>query len=317
MSKQGSGGIPLPIPTDPPPELLALLRGAHLEMTIPKAQWSKAIIYWRDNGKVLVSVPFTWQLSEARLLCRAFSDAGHEVFAGGPAVKLLPDFLKDVAKCNSIELDALPRHNPQATFTSRGCPRHCPFCAVPKIEGDLTELQDWTPKPVVCDNNLLACSQRHFDTVVDRLKGLKGIDFNQGLDARLLTQHHVDRLRELDITVLRFAWDETKLEAKVMTAIEQCLKVGFPRRKLRIYVLIGFNDMPEDALYRLQTMKDMGIWPNVQRFQPLDALKKNSFVAPGWTDLELRRMARYWNRQRWLEHVAYQDYDPRVKEVMV
>ena len=44
------------------------------------------------------------------------------------------------------------------------------------------------------------------------------------------------------------------------------------------------------------------------RYQPLDATEKNGYVAPGWTDAELRRMTRYYSRLRWLEHIPYEDY---------
>lgn len=42
--------------------------------------------------------------------------------AGGPAVSLMPEMLADVAELGG-EVDALPRHNPMATFTTRGCVR--------------------------------------------------------------------------------------------------------------------------------------------------------------------------------------------------
>ncbi|MBU2249138.1 MAG: hypothetical protein KKD77_20495, partial [Gammaproteobacteria bacterium] len=158
--------------------------------------WPKKQISWLDGNKAMLSVPFTWNLPAAYSSCVWFRQQGYEVHAGGPAVSLMPDYLKDVAIIGG-EVDALKHHNSEATFTSRGCIRNCPFCAVPKIEGELRELENWDPKPIICDNNLLACSKAHFDRVIDRLKPIRGVDFNQGLDARLLTVHHVGRLKEL------------------------------------------------------------------------------------------------------------------------
>ena len=114
-----------------------------------------------------MSVPFTWNLPQAYSLCVWYRQLGYRVRAGGPAVKLIPRYLAEVADIGG-EVDALKKHNPNATFTSRGCVRNCPFCAVPRIEGQLRELTDWEPKPIICDNNLLACSRRHFDLVIDR-----------------------------------------------------------------------------------------------------------------------------------------------------
>lgn len=220
---------------------------------------------------------------------------------------LMPDVLGGVAEVGD-RIDALPRHNPNATFTSRGCVRNCPFCAVPRIEGDLVEFRDWEPKPIVCDNNLLACSRRHFDRVIDSLKPLRGVDFNQGLDARLLTNHHLDRLRELDMAVIRFAWDDVRFERAVMDAINRTLRAGFPKSRIRVYVLIGFNDSPDDALYRLQTLKDMGIYPNPQRYNPLNTLVKDSYVGPNWTERKLRDFMRYWSRLNWTKQIRFADY---------
>ena len=234
---------------------------------------------------------------------------GYRVRAGGPAVDLMPDYLSDVAEVGG-EVDALARHNPKATFTSRGCTRKCEFCAVPVIEGDLRELRDgeWEPKPVVCDNNLLACSRTHFDEVVDSLKGMKGVDFNQGLDARLLTKYHADRLAELDCPLVRLAWDHIGLESRVMAAIELLTAAGFSKSRIKVYVLLGYDDTPEDALYRLQTLKDHDVFPNPQRYQPLDALEKNTYLNSDWSEWEMRRFMKYWSRLIWYWKIPFGEF---------
>ncbi len=264
--------------------------------------WLKGIVEWDGAGVVNISVPFTWLLPLASRRCQALTNLGYRVRVGGPAVALRPDYIR-CGEVGGDEPTALAHHNPLATFTSRGCVRQCAFCAVPRIEGDLRELDTWASKPIVCDNNLLACSERHFDRVIDSLKGISGVDFNQGLDARLLTAHHIERIRELSLYAVRFSWDNISDEAALMDAIRQ-----FPKRLTRVYVLIGFDDTPDDALYRLEALKALGIRPNVQRYQPLTALRKNEYVAPGWTEGELRRFARYWNRLRHLEHIPFVEY---------
>ncbi len=264
--------------------------------------WLKGCAEWQAGDIYNISVPFTWLLKRAETLAMRREMEGFKVRVGGPAVTLRPDMLPARWR-RWLCADALPHHNPDATFTSRGCIRQCPFCAVPRIEGDLRELATWDPKPIVCGNNLLACSVRHFDRVIDSLKGLTGVDFNQGLDARLLTAHHIARLKELDLYAVRFSWDAVADEQHVMDAIAR-----FPKKLVRLYVLIGFNDSPDDALYRLTSLKDRGIRPNVMRYQTLTALRRNDYVAPGWTEAELRRFSRYWNRLRWLEHVPFEEY---------
>lgn len=269
--------------------------------------WPKRIVEWTENGTAFLSVPFTWLLPEAYQRAVWLSRLGYQVRAGGPAVSLMPNYLIDVADIGG-EIDALPHHNPNATFTSRGCIRRCPFCAVPIIEGDLKELDYWEPKPIVCDNNLLACSRRHFDRVIDTLKSVPSIDFNQGLDARLFNQHHADRLTELDLAVVRLAWDHIKDEHAFRAAYRKLCRIGIPKRKITVYVLIGYKDTPEDALFRLSTIRNMGLRPFAMWYHPLDALAHNSYVAPGWTRSELVRYMRYWNNLRYTGSIPFEKF---------
>lgn len=271
------------------------------------SSWSKSIIQWRENERPFFSITFTWHLPEAFKVCQMFFNAGVKPLVGGDAVKLMPDYLKSVAEIGQ-DADCLYLHNPEATFTTRGCIRNCSFCAVPRIEGEFRELAEWEIKPIICDNNILASSNRHFSKVIDSLKSLKHIDFNQGLDARLLNAFHVSELQKLNLPMIRFSWDYTPTEPDIMAAIERMLKAGFPKSRINIYILIGHGDSPDDALYRFNTIKSLGIRPTPMRYQPLDALTFDSFVDKNWTEAELCKMRRYWFRQNWLSKVPYADF---------
>jgi len=269
-------------------------------------QWHKDIASWRMGKRLYLSVPFTWLLPKARALAKQHNG---EVFAGGPAVDLMPGQMADVADIET-PCPVLPlwMHNPLATFTTRGCVNKCSFCAVPKIEGDLRELTEWPVRPVVCDNNLLAASRSHFDWVIDRLKAMPYVDFNQGLDARLFKRHHATRIAELRGVKVRFAFDHANMETTVHDAIKLARSEGL--KDFGVYVLFGFKDTPDDAIYRLERVRELGIWPNPMRYQPLDALEKNSYIATGWTSSELKRVGRYYSRLRFLEHIRFSDYNP-------
>jgi len=169
-------------------------------------------------------------------------------------------------------------------------------------------LSDFEPKPAVCDNNFLACSKRHIQNVIQRFQSLRHIDFNQGLGASLLTSWHIEQLKTLDLQVIRLAWDYPSQELSVLSAIEELTFAGFPASKIRCYVLVGYKETPEEALYRCETLKALGVMPNVQRYQPLDTLKKNAFCPPQWDPKELLRFCRYWNRQNWLKKVPYKEF---------
>jgi len=98
-------------------------------------------------------------------------------------------------------------------------------------------------------------------------------------------------------------------EGSVKDAIDLCRQET--TKDIGVYVLIGYNDTPEDALYRLELVRSWDIRPNPMRFQPLDALEKNGYVyeAGGWTERELRNMVNYYSRLRWYEHIDYKDFE--------
>ncbi|MEO5361974.1 MAG: hypothetical protein H7843_16290 [Nitrospirota bacterium] len=266
--------------------------------------WKKGMVSWKIGKTLYLSVVFTWQLPAAKKLAKSWKG---KVIAGGPAVSVMPDYLRDVAACyTETVFPVLAHHNPMATFTTRGCPNNCSFCAVPKSEGEFRELEQWVVAPVVCDNNLLASSRQHFDSVIDRLKAMPYVDFNQGLDARHLTSHHLDRLSELRVTTLRFAFDHIDKETIIMNALSQAKRKGF--RDLRVYVLIGHEDTPEDAIYRLEIVRGAGALTNPMRYQPLYSVKKNEYVGDRWTENELKNVMRYYSRLIFLGHIPFDEY---------
>ena len=274
---------------------------------------------WIEGDAAYLSVVFSWQKQTAFQRAIWLRAQGYTVLVGGPAADYDPEFFRGVGY-QSGGIDALSRHNPNATSTSRGCPRRCSFCTVPIIEGALVELDDWPVRPIICDNNLLACSRAHFDRVIDRLLPVPQVDFNQGLDARLLTDHHAGRLAELDLYLVRLAWDDTKGKRQFMAALYKLWAAGIPKAKIRVYVLIGFDDTPEDALYRLKAIWNLGIMPNPMRYQPLDATRRNQYVAPGWTERELKRYMRYWSNLRHVGSIPFAEFaygggDPRPRSV--
>jgi hypothetical protein len=196
-------------------------------------------------------------------------------------------------------------HNPCATFTTRGCPNVCPFCAVPVIEGDLREIKDFRPAPVVCDNNLLAASKAHIRRVVDREKQFRFVDFNQGLDCDLFTAEFADWLGELKCKV-RFAFDDWNRVGVLKTAIDLCRKRT--TNDIGVYCLIGYKDTPQDAISKLELARSWGIRPTPMRYQTLNAAYKNEPLI-GWNEFEMRRIVKYYSRLAWYEHILFGDFE--------
>ena len=289
-------------------------------------KWRKDIAQWTVGNTLYLSVVFTWDLPRAREIAEA---SKKRVVAGGPAVNLMPDYLVDVADVSQpCQYPALAFHNPMATFTTRGCPNVCPFCAVPQIEGPLVELKKWDIRPIVCDNNLTAASMKHFNKVVDSLKTLPFVDFNQGFEANLINAEHLNKLTELINVKIRFAFDNSSRQHDLEDAVLVSRRYGL--KDIGVYVLVGYDTTPEDDLYRLTFIKDiLGIRPNPMRFQPLYALKKNEYLPEQWiheygsrekAEIEMLRLMQYWSRLTWHEHIPFDEYiyrdDARKQEAL-
>jgi hypothetical protein len=277
------------------------------------SQWPNGgLVTWIEGKTAYVSSVFSWNRDKAYMKSVYLRSLGYYVRCGGPTVFMYPEVFKDFDTAGQV--NALPHHNPNAVFTSRGCIRNCTFCLVPRMEGYIRELPDWEVKPIICDNNLLATSQAHFDRVIDRLLKHKvsGIDFNQGLDARLLNDHHAKRLASLPKnTIIRLAWDHISQEKQYITAFERLIQAGVYSNQIRTYVLIGYKDTPGDARYRLEKIRSLGALPNPMRYQPLDSVKKNTYIGPAWTDALLKGYMRYWSNLKITGAVPFDEYKRR------
>jgi len=276
------------------------------------SKWGNGIAEWVEGNTAYVSAVFSWNAEKAYMRCVWLKSAGYQVKCGGQAIAMNKAMFSEFDTTGAV--NALPHHNPDAVFTSRGCIRKCSFCLVPKLEGKLVELDDWEVKPIICDNNLLATSQRHFDLVINKLleAKLRGIDFNQGLDARILTEHHARQFARLPKdTIIRLAWDHVSTEHLYLQAFGRLTDAGINAKQIRTYVLIGYKDAPDDARYRLEKVVSLGSLPNPMRYQPLDANKKNSYVGDHWTEGMLSDFMRYWSKLNYFGGFSFDEYKKR------
>ncbi|MGR3295843.1 MAG: hypothetical protein ACUZ8A_06415 [Candidatus Bathyanammoxibius sp.] len=134
------------------------------------------------------------------------------------------------------------------------------------------------------------------------------MDINQGMSAALITDYHASRLAELDMKCVRLAWDSAAYESAFMRGWDILRKAGFSRSRIGVYVLIGYDDSPDDALHRLETIHRLGGMPFPMRYQSLDAVKRNSYVGLGWSHNELARYVRYWSNLRLTSRIPFADF---------
>ncbi len=266
--------------------------------------WPRKTTAWIVNGRLMMSIPFTWELPKAREMARGYCG---DVFVGGPAVDLMPDFFHGltnvtVGRCLP---GILQRVNPQATRSTTGCVRRCQFCAIGtgKIEaGGMVELPDWPDLPVYCDNNILAASVAHFDRVMDRVEKHGWFDFNQGVDARLLTPYHAERMKRVKGGIVRLALDHDGEMPLWDRAYEVLRTAKVAKSRIRSYVLVGFTDGPEAAWARCKWVEAHGVKPLPMWFHALDAMEKNKVspkqAALGWDDYQRRRLFQWFYQHK-------------------
>lgn len=225
--------------------------------------------------EVHVSTTFTWDKKKAEALAIAWQDHG-EVKIGGcafddPGGEFVPGmYLKK-----------------GIIITSRGCPKSCPWCFVPKREGKIRELEIKEGN-IIQDNNLLACSKSHIGKVFKMLSTQKRIDFSGGLDASLVSDDIVDQLRNLSIYQLWLAYDHPNNYKDFKKAVSRLARY-FRRDQIRAYVLIGYgDDTIEKAEERLTQAWEAGSLPFAMLYQPKDYIKE---YTKDW-----KRFQRLWAR---------------------
>lgn len=275
-----------------------------------KHNWHQGVLSWEDSDALCISVVFTWHLPAVKKYAEMLRH--RRVRIGGPAVALMPMFLVGSgAELGGEYPGVLQKFNPLATRTSVGCIRSCTFCSVPIIEGlpvlqktgkRQAELQDWPDLPVIADNNLIANSLIHFDKVCDRLEKHEWCDFNQGTDARLVTQHHAERIARLKRPVVRLALDSMSYVDSWNTALETLLRAGVKKRNIRTYALMAFGTSVEESWEVCKHIESQGIMVLPQWFHELDALEHNIVTekqaALGWNDYERRRLMQWFYQHK-------------------
>lgn len=155
-------------------------------------------------------------------------------------------------------------------FLTRGCPRRCGFCHVEAKEGrcsykvaDLSEFWRGQKRIILCDPNILACKD-HME-LLEQLRDSKArVEFNQGLDIRLINDRNLELLRQIKLDKIHFAFDRWQdkniIEPKLRTFIE---KTGYSRSKGRVmvYILVNFDTTIEQDIYRIQLCRELNISP--------------------------------------------------------
>jgi len=243
-----------------------------------------------------------------------YSDDRH----GTPIEDLTPDY----GILDQIEYK-YPVSDAYFTYASRGCIRKCSFCGVPKLEGgqrdiapitsmvrDIDKIYGEKKDLILMDNNVVAAPRFHEIMAEIRDLGFtrgaklsrpgrppvqRRVDFNQGVDARILCKDpiYLKELSSICIKPLRIAFDHLGLKKPYEQAIRYAYEFGLT--ELSNYMLYNFHDSPADLYARMKLNVDLNkelgirIWSFPMRFQPTD-LPDRSHIGEHWTRYQLRSM---------------------------
>ena len=276
----------------------------------------------REVEKFYFSVIFTWDIPALIPVVNLVRSWGKEVEIGGPgAAGAMAHHIESRTGVTVHRgLDERFEHVPgdyALTFTSRGCPHACQFCGVKTVEPEAREYDDFPLAPMIGDNNILATSWAHQEMVVNKLVNFRReIDINSGFDVRFFGEKHLELYSRLRLEYWRFAFDTMAVEADVRRVVAMMRALGLDRHQVTFYCLIGFpKTTPEECLYRLNTLIELGVNPYPMRFWPLNSLNRDMnsrgrYVAPGFTEEVLYKMTIYYQTPYHWRADSWENYDP-------
>ena len=243
---------------------------------------------------------------------------------------ILPDYSIIDRKSNPFLEYSYPTDDSYIAYATRGCIRRCKFCAVPIIEPHFVNSMSIAKQVeaikvsfgekrhlLLLDNNILASEE--FPRIIDEIRSIgfergakyilnnngkkvylnRYVDFNQGLDVRLITKEKMRLLSKIAIKPLRIAFDDIKYRNIYVEKLRLAAEHGV--KTLSNYILFNFKDDPEDFYERLRINIELNeefdrkghksrIWSFPMKYSPINGefCKNRKYVGKYWSKKYLR-----------------------------
>jgi len=235
---------------------------------------------------------------------------GTEVVNGGTGYDIKPNGEYKTSFC-PIAFDYMcpdyslyPNMSNSVGFLTRGCPNKCPWCFVWKKEGNIHPVADITDfcrhkEVTLMDNNVLA-HEWGIHQIEKIAKMPIRIDFNQGLDARLIDDAVAKILSKVKwLKPIRLACDTSGQMKHVQKAVEALRWYNAKPAAYSCYVLLRPGEI-KDALQRVRFLKGIGVDPFVQPYQPPEGRE---------IPRDEQTLATYCNQRAAMKSIWWEDYD--------
>lgn len=244
-----------------------------------------------------------------------------ELYANDSEGTPIEDLVPDYSILSHIDYQ-YPVSDAYFTYASRGCVRKCAFCGVPALEGrqrdtnslstvigGISRLYGEKRDLILMDNNVVASA--NFKNIIAEIIDLgfgrgaklrrgrshlqRRVDFNQGVDARILCRDpmYLRELSRIALKPLRIAFDHLGLKKPYSQAIRFAAESGITN--LSNYMLYNFHDTPADLFERMRLNvslnEELGIriFSFPMRYQPVTRPDRGH-IGKNWNSYYLRSM---------------------------
>lgn len=233
----------------------------------------------------------------------------------------LPQYIDDMQPDLSI-YPGVPKDMSYG-FLTRGCPNKCSWCIVPNKEGaivpywDVDRVANGRKKLVLMDNNILAAGDWCIEQLEKIIERGYHVDFNQALDARLVTPEKARLLAQvkwLDNNMIRFGCDTARQIDECERAISLIESFGF-KGQFFLYTMIGGKNGIDECYSRIHHwwVRNHEVRKNHDRCnvypysQPYRDPYNPKQIIPQWQ----KDMAGWCNKRMIFQIIDFMDFEPR------
>lgn len=180
---------------------------------------------------------------------------------------------------DDLDYSFYPQYTASIGFSQRGCRKRCSFCCVHVKEPVLKSIQgvraiwrgDGHPKHLhLLDNDFFG--QPDWREVIQDIRdgGFK-VSFNQGINARFLTDESAEAIASVDyraddmkVKRIYTAWDNLQDEQILFAGLNRLLRFGVKPDHIMVYILCGYwpyDQKPETWNLRRAKLREFGARP--------------------------------------------------------